>query len=551
MTQSKQLDQSQSVELVLEIPSFAGGENTIGQDQELKSNEARLIENWDSDSFGGMIRTKGFTSIAESTVPIYTSAADLLMHHFEGTTVRNLLIIEGNLARINGSTFAEVGTAGFTSGVLSHGVSAGGSAWITNPTDNLKQYTISGGLVTPAGQPAEACERISEHKSRLVAEGGSATVYGSRGGKGNWTSPTAWTASGDAWSSTLPDLTQGHAVGFPSGNEITVFTKFSTFVLSNFPNVGFRPIRPSPGCGAPYSVALGTEGVYFLSNYPTKGIYLWDGVRFINLTINEEWISEVNLSGRIFGIYRENKYLLFYNETGSGVSYPNRCRYYDARWGKWASRTINPSVDDKFGYPMVATKSNNELYVASSINDVVFQLEDTSNSDNGYETMANYKTKDFTSKDFGLDDELLLKLISATITYYGSVDEFSLQWTSDRGIRSGSMVFDLTSDGDLLNTTFIVNQSYITTLPPDKTTIRKFSNNAVGRRFELQLLNAAMGDRAKIKKVVIKANVVGDTQVQSITFRTPSSGITTQNPLLNPDDTTISVGTGQVLESLE
>jgi len=50
------LDRPDSLELVLNIASFAGGENTIGQDQELKSNEARIIENWDSDSLGGMIR---------------------------------------------------------------------------------------------------------------------------------------------------------------------------------------------------------------------------------------------------------------------------------------------------------------------------------------------------------------------------------------------------------------------------------------------------------------------------------------------------------------
>lgn len=548
MTQSRQLDSKDSIELILEIPSFAGGENTIGQDQELKSNEARVIENWDSDSFGGMIRAKGFTKTVESTVPIYTLAPDLIMHHFEGSTIRNLLIIEGDLVRISGSTFATAGAAGFTSGVLSHGVSAGGSAWITNSTDNLKRYTISGGLVTPSGVPTTACDRISEHKSRLFAEGGSETVYGSRGGSGNWTSASAWSASGDAWSSTLPDLTQGHVVGFPSGNEITVFTKFGTYVLSNFPNVGFRPIKPSPGCGAPYSVSLGTEGVYFLSTYPTKGIYLWNGLNFVNLTINEEWISEVNLSGRIFGIYRENKYLLFYNKTGSGVSYPNRCRYYDARWGKWGSRTINESVSDNWGYPMIATKSNNELFVASSVADNVYELEDTSNSDNGYATNANYKTKDFTSKDFGMDvDELTLKLISAIITYYGSTGSFSLQWTGDRGLRSGSMVFEVTTNGDLINTTFVINTSYLSMLPPDKTTSRKFANNAVGKRFDFQLLNSAIGDRTKIKKVIIKANIVGDTQ--DMTFSTPSSSITAVNSIINPDESVVLVETGQALES--
>ncbi len=547
MTQTRQLSTVDGIELSLDLVSFAGGENTIGQDQELKSNEARVIENWDSDSFGGMIRTKGFSEYANGGV-FYIAAPDLLLHHFEGATVRNLLIIAGDLAYINGSIITQLTASAFTSGVLSHGVSAGDSAWITNTTDNLKRYTIAGGVVTPSSQPPAACARVSVHKSRLFAEGGSATVYGSRGGSGNWTSGTAWSASGDAWSSTLPELTQGHIVGFPSGNEITVFTKFGTFALSGFPNVGFRPIAPSPGCGAPYSVSLGTEGVYFLSTYPTLGIFLWNGSTFINLTLKEDWISKVNLSGRIHGIYRENKYWFYYNETGSGVTYQNKSRYYDARWGKWSSRPVNASVDDNFGYPAVATKSNNELLVASSRQDIVYSVDDSSNSDNSYPTNANYKTKDFTSKDFGIDlDELTLKLIKVVVTYYGSVGEFSINWTADRGRRSGSMVFSMTADGNLLNTSFVMNTSLLSVLPPDRTSVRKFGNSAVGKRFDFQILNAGTGDRLKIKKILIKANIVGDTQ--DITFQTPSSGVTSSSDsMLHPDTELVVDTSGGVIK---
>lgn len=548
LTQIRQLDTKDSIELTLEIFSFAGGENTIGQDQELKSNEARVIENWDSDSFGGMIRTKGFSRIANGGAS-YSVAPDLLLHHFEGTTVRNLVGIGGDLAYINGSAITQLTAAALASGILTHGVSAGGSAWMTNSTNNLKRYTISGGLVTPSNQPAEAMERIYEHKSRLVAEGGSRTVYGSRGGSGNWSSGTAWTASGDAWSSTLPDLTQGCGIGFPSGNEISVFTKFGVFVLNGFPNVGFRPIPAGHGCGAPYSIALGTEGLYFLSNYPTLGIYLWDGVNFNNLTINEDWIRKVNLNARIFGVYRENKYLVYYNEIGSAAVVPNRCKYYDARWGKWASRVINPLLGDNFGYPIVATKSSNELFVASSSQANIYQMEDESNGDNGFPTKANYRTKDFTSLDFGLDiDELTLKLIKAVITYYGSKDTFSLQWGANRGQRSGNMVFDLNIQGaSLLNTNFLLNSSYLAASPPDKTTTRKFSNNAIGERFDFQLLNSSIGDRTKIKKVKIVAIVVGERQ--DMTFKTPSSGIgSTTDSLINPDEQLVLTETGQTIE---
>lgn len=713
------LDQSDSPELVLEIPSFAGGENTVGQDQELKANEARTIENWDSDSLGGMIRSKGFTLIASNTGGIdtytklmlhmngtdasttftdssssartvtvagdaqidtaqskfggasglfdgtgdwltvanhadfdissgdwtidfwmrqadltarqiigkskqsasfdgwyltsdgsgnlqfysgtntlritassafsattwahvalvqsgttitmylngtsvgswvgnpteydsplaigtnlttgtgrysghldelrfskgiarwtanftpptaaylsYDSAPDLLLHHFEGSSTRNYVLQEGDLLRINSSDLTLTDSGAFTSGVLSHGVSAGSKAWITNSTDNLKYTTIAGSITVPASVPTSARSRIYYHKSRLIAEGGGVTVYGSRAGTGNWTAANAWSSSGDAWSIDLPDLTQGCAPGFPSGGQVTVWTKFGAYALTNFPNVAQNYILGSHGCSQPYSIQIGAEGVYLFSLYPTLGVFLWDGSSWINLTVNETWVSQVSLTNRCFGIYSENKYRFFYNDNTSGVSYPNVERIYDARWGRWMKRVINSSVADTFGYPALLTKSNNELYCASSQYNKVYELEDSSTSDNGYNTQANYKTKDFTSKDFGMErDEVRMKLLKCTATYYGTTGTFSLQWNSDRGLHSGSIVYDLQTTGDLLNTTFIMNQSSIISGSgiPDKTVTRSFNNSAVGSRFNFQILNQGTGDRVKIKKIKIVA----------------------------------------------
>lgn len=593
------LDNSpESIELILEIPSFAGGENTVGQDQELKSNEARVIENWDSDSLGGMIRSKGFTQIATGvnyikpvvftgsglndatsggtytgivdatytviidssvaspdtfkwkknagsfttgvsmtagahtlsdgvtitfatqnghtlndqwviTAISYTAAPDGLLHHFEGSSIKNYVVIEGDLAQITGATIAKTDIAAFTSGVLTHGLSAGNFAWFTNATDNLKYTTIGGSITIPTSTPPNARSRIYYHKSRLVAEGGGVTVYGSRAGTGFWAATAnTWSASGDAWSIDMPDLTQGLACGFPAGGQITCFTKFGAYALTGFPNVAQNFILGSHGCSQPESIQIGAEGVYLFSLYPTLGIFLWDGSTWINLTVNETWVNQVSLTNRCFGIYSENKYRFYYNDNTSGVSYPNLCRIYDARWGRWMNRVINPTVADTFGIPMLLTKSNNELYVASSQVDKIYQLEDSSTSDNGNNTIANYKTKDFTSKDFGLPrDEVRMKLLKATVTFFGTTGTFTLQWNSDRGLHSGSITFDMQTSGDLLNTTFTMNTSSIISGDsiPDKTKTRSFNNSAVGRSFSFQLLNQGTGQRVKIKKVKIVA----------------------------------------------
>ena len=67
LTNRQALDRRNPIELVLELLSFAGGENTIGEDQELKSNEARIIRNWDAISLGGMERSKGLRTSSRNT----------------------------------------------------------------------------------------------------------------------------------------------------------------------------------------------------------------------------------------------------------------------------------------------------------------------------------------------------------------------------------------------------------------------------------------------------------------------------------------------------
>lgn len=504
-TGGRVLDVQDNPELVLELPSFAGGENTVGEDQELKVNEARIIENWDAVSLGGMIRSKGFNEVADGGAT-YTAAPDGLCHHFEGSTIRNFILVGGELAYKNAAVITQQTTSAYTNGTLCGCLSAGGAFWFTNATDNLKRATIAGGSAAATGQPSSARERIYYHKSRLIAEGGGVTVFGSRAGTGNWNSANTFSASGDAWNIDLPDLTKGCAPGFPSGDEVTVFTEFGAYSLFNFPNISFRPVAGSPGCSAPFSIATGQPGVFFFSKYPTRGVFLWDRSNWIELTINEDWVDDVDLTKRCFGIYREGKYHIFYNELGSGVSYPNRWRIYDTAFGRWMTRTVHTGLSDSFAFPAVLYKSSNELYVTSAQKDKVYELETEDNSDEGLNTIANYKTKDFTSKDFGLErDEIRMKLLKVTISYYGSRGLLSFQWNSDRGIHTGSQVIEMTADGAMINSSFTVNTSFLSSPPPTRTITRSFGNNAVGRRFSFQILNSNTGDRPIVKKVKVFA----------------------------------------------
>ena len=524
LSNTKVLDGYDSPEVVLEILSFSGGENTISEDQAMKSNEARTLENWEATSLGGMERAKGFNEVADGGAS-YTEKLDLLIQHRDSGGTQTYALVEGDLIYKNGSAFTNDDNGAFTSGTLSHGFSDEyNKLWITNSTDNLKYKAVGVAIATGASQPTTACDRIYGHKNRLVAEGSASVpyrVYGSRTGKGNWTAADAWSASNDAWSIDLPEATQGCVPNFPSGNDVLVFTKRNSFALSGFPNTAFRAVStPGRGCSAPYSIAMGDEGVYFVSEYPTLGVFLFDGVNFTELTqFNRDvFVETIDFSKRMFGIYKNRKYYLFYNELNSGVSYPNRLRVYDAKFGRWMNRPVNSSLADNFGYPCLLKYSNHELYVGSSRKDKIYELETEDNSDESYDTEATYTTKDFSSRDFAVAsggqfpiDDVKLKLLKLTITYYGTTGSVGFQWTADRGLHSGSKTISLTANGDLINSTFTVNSSYIVTAPPDKTVTVSFPNDAVGKRFSFQITNDGTSTRPKIKKVKIHAITVDES----------------------------------------
>lgn len=517
------LDRYDGLELVLEILSFSGGENTISEDQAMKVNEARTLENWEATSLGGMERAKGFNEVADGGGS-YTNQLDLLIQHKDSGGTQLYGIVEGDLVYKNGSGFTNDDNGAFTSGVLSHGISDElGSLWITNTSDNLKKKSVGVAIATPAGVPTTACARIYIHKNRMIAEGSTSVgyrVYGSRTGKGNWNSADTWSASNDAWSIDLPEATQGCVPNFPSGNEILVFTKRNAYALSNFPNTAFRTVStPGRGCSAPYSIALGDEGVYFLSEYPTLGVFLYDGVNFTEITqFNKDvFVETIDFSKRIFGIYRNRKYYLFYSTTANGVSYPDTLRVYDARFGRWMKRPVASGLSDNFGYPALLKYSNNELYVASSRKDKIYELETDDDSDEGNSTVATYTTKDFSSRDFAIAsggqfpiDDVKLKLIKLTTTYYGTTGAIGVGWSADRGLHSGSKTLSLTADGDLINSTFIVNTSEIITTPPDKSVSVSFSNDAVGKRFAFQITNSGSSTRPRFKKMKVHALAIDE-----------------------------------------
>lgn len=514
LTNRASLDRAPTTDLVLNILSFAGGENTIGEDQELASNEARIIKNWDVTSLGGMVRTKGIDEVADGG-GTYSEDVDLIHHHWEGANTEVYGVIEGDLVIKSSATIAQEDAAAFTSGTLCHAVSAeGDTMWITNSTDNLQYKNIGVAIATPAGVPT-AKDRVYFHKSRLIVEGGGSAptvVQGSRAASGNWkASADTWSASNDAWSAAMPADTTGCVPNWPSGPEVTVFTDFGATALFNFPNVALRPIQNSHGCSAPYSIARGNEGVFFLSKFPDLGVYLWDGFNWLKLTERNDFVNDINFSQRIFGAYRESRYYITYNESGSGVTYPNRMMIYDAEFGRWMQRPVNTALSDNLGMSTILTRDNNEMYFGSSAKDKFYQVE-TGTEDEGTDTQASYKTKDFSSRDltfengaaFGIDD-VRMKLLKITMTFNSTFGSISVQWTADRGAKSGSVTFDASADGDLINSTFTVNTSNIIESPPDKTVTKTFNNSAVGRRFNFEIINNGQNTRPEIKKIKIHA----------------------------------------------
>jgi hypothetical protein len=156
--------------------------------------------------------TATFTDPAYMYIP--NGELDVLAYHKE-TSSRVFGVVKGDFIYVDAAILkCQTGNA-FTRAVQCHAVSAGGKIFITNSTDSIKYATIGADIAIPAGLPGAARERIYYHKSRLVAEGGGPTVYGSRAGSGNWVGADAWSASNDAWSCVLPENTKGVIVDWP------------------------------------------------------------------------------------------------------------------------------------------------------------------------------------------------------------------------------------------------------------------------------------------------------------------------------------------------
>lgn len=517
VTNETTLNRLHDLEISLELLSFAGGENTISEDHVCKADEARVVQNWDSISLGGMERSKGFNEVADGGVA-YTDASDLLIQHEDvgGTVLYGA--IEGDLVKQDSSDIIQDDAAAFTSGTLTHGVSAGEKLWLTNEDDNLQVKTVGVAIAAVTDVPAQAYARIYNQKNRLILEGGASNkkrVQISRVGTGNWDAADTWTLANDAGSVDLPDDTFGLVTDFPSGDYNLVFTERNAYAIGNFPNIAYRAIgTPARGCSAPYSIAKGDEGVYFVSRYPTLGVFLFDGSSFAELSeLNRDvFVEKIDFSKRIFGIYRNRRYHIFYNESGSGVSYPNKWRIYDARFKRWMERPINDDLADNFGYPTLLNFTNNELYVASSRKDKFYELETDDNSDEGNDTEAVYTTKSFSSRDFAVAsggqfpiDDCRMKLLKLTITFFGVLGSLAFYWASDRGLHSGSKTIDLNAEGDYVDLDFIVGTSFISETPGEKTKVYTFPNSAVGKRFYFQILQSGASTRPKIKKIKITA----------------------------------------------
>lgn len=510
------LDSRESLELELEILSFAGGENTISEDQAMKVQEARVLENWDCTSLGGMERTKGINKVGDGGAS-YSAALDLLLHHKDASGTELYGIIAGDLVKLSEPDLLQEDAAAFTSGVLSHGVSVlNKAAWITNQVDGLKKKTVGAAITTPASVPTNKCDRIYQQKNRLVAEGAETfpyRIFGSRAGIGNWDAADAWSLSNDAWSIDLPEDTRGCVMNFPGGNDILAFTERESFVISNQPNVGYRSFVKR-GNAAPYALTFGDEGVYFVSRYPTLGVFLLQPtgeVTELTEFNRDVFVEKINFSQRIYGTYKDRKFYLSYSETDSGLSYPHVTRVYDARFGRWMNRPVNPDMGDTMGYPALLKYTNNELYMGSSQVDKLYEFG-VGSDDEGQDTQATYKTKDFSSRDWAIAsggqfpvDDVRLKLLKAIITYSGTVGTLGLNWSADRGLHSGSKSVNLTASGDLIGSTFIVGTSLVSVAPPDKTVAVGFPNNAIGRRFNFELTNSGQSTRPKIKKIKIVA----------------------------------------------
>lgn len=491
------------------IDDFSGGLNTIDSNEILNDNESIIKKNWENSSRGAISKVNGFTK-ANSTTMGAKPVRGLFRVYQSASASHLLAVCNGKLYYSNddGATFTQAtGGTGLTETSFCSGVNYNDLFFFTNKSDNLKKYTP--GTTTMAAttsQPTDPCGVLFKRADRrLVAlnnDTNGSTLYFSK------VDPTGaaaddWSASNDAGSIAVDGAKSEKLIsGAPFGSVDIIFKEYAAFRVWGYPNPQATRLPGSPGCAAPYSVAVGDGLMFHLSH---DAVWMYDGNRFIKISDPiEDLIDNINSSyiQNAFGVYRNGYYWLFYTESGDTTN--QNCLIYDVDMsnpyvGKnvWFERTglsMNcPVVLDGVG-------DENELFAgASADTGFAYRLDYSATGDDaGANIEAVNQTKYFNDGQ----PNIVKRFSRIYIKYYSAKGTINVTWYTNMGNVSNNFDIAVSQTGTALGS-FTLGTSRLAG-NVEAVHVERLPDTAIGTDISLKITHEDTGVSPIIREIEIK-----------------------------------------------
>lgn len=347
----------------------------------------------------GKFTSAALTNRVDSLSPFYKSDGTRQLLAGAGTRLEALNTSGGVVASATGLnngpyTFARFGSPGTETAYAGNGTDTlrkwDGSAW-TAPTG-----TVNG--TASSALPKAGIVALMPDGNRLVATGFATTT----GGPGGTTSspshvffsnpglPETWETDGDATTGrgrNLVQLTPGDGEKIMAAvawrelvfvfKETKFFVFFSTTTNSQdgTPRFNFRPVSTGQGLASPRAIAVGRDGVYFMSR---RGVYRTTGgePQLISSLIDPIWLGDpssyfssptLNHSAITASAMAWHNERLFVSYPGQPAAAANRTLVYDTQLGWWTIYDLPAAAMVSF---RVADAEDLMFAYASGTNDV-------------------------------------------------------------------------------------------------------------------------------------------------------------------------------------
>lgn len=410
------------------------GLNTFTRDTMIKENESTTAFNCWATGKNSIKKRPGIVNLC--TIASATQI-DGLGTYYNGTDRQLLALANGVLYRVDSGTAVAVSAAPasanvFTSGNRADFCQAGGSLFVTNGVEDIRQYD---GTTIRTYTGTINAKYLIFYKSCLWAAGNNGAGNGTRLYRsGNGATTAAAVGNFTYNSSTNPYATSIY-VSQSDGQDLKGFFKHQDYLypmkerslwrisVATDGTITQEMVDPARGCDSHWSIDT-VDNDNFMFN--EMGIFatgyepnILDQIRtnIVSLRVDTKLKSiEKSRLDDVIGLYFDNHYYLSYTSGGGG--YNDTILVYDRQRLGWWEFQVSNSSGVLTGANCFSDYKNSsgatKLYFGSATDGSIYYFDDTIKQDDGWSIVTNWKSANMALGDYSQE-----KFFAQVLLYFG------------------------------------------------------------------------------------------------------------------------------------